>query len=33
MKDTFKLEGDVAAKVAVVAIEVQCPEFKSEMGL
>ncbi|GGB91134.1 hypothetical protein GCM10011314_33720 [Knoellia flava] len=33
MKDTFKLEGDVAAKVAVTAIEVQCPEFKSKMGL
>lgn len=33
MKDTFQLEGDVAAKVAVIAIEVQCPEFKSKMGL
>ena len=33
MKDTFKLEGDVAAKVAVMAIEVNCPEFKSSMGL
>ena len=33
MKDTFKLEGDVAAKVAVTAIEVQCPEYKSKMGL
>lgn len=33
MKDTFKLDGDVAAKVAVIAIEVQCPEFKSLMGL
>ena len=33
MKDTFRLEGDVAAKVAVTAIEVQCPELKSQMGL
>ncbi|WP_147063487.1 hypothetical protein [Knoellia locipacati] len=33
MKDTFGLEGDVAAKVAVITIEVQCPEFKSKMGL
>jgi hypothetical protein len=33
MKDTFQLEGDVAAKVAVTAIEVQCPELKSKMGL
>ena len=33
MKDTFQLEGDVAAKVAVIAIEFQCPEFKSLMGL
>ena len=33
MMDAFQLEGDVAAKVAVVAIEVHCPEFKSQMGL
>jgi hypothetical protein len=33
MKDAFQLEGDVAAKVAVIAIEVHCPEFKSQMGL
>lgn len=33
MKDTFDLEGDTAAKVAVIAIEFQCPEFKSKMGL
>ena len=33
MKDTFQLDGDVAAKVAVTAIEVQCPELKSKMGL
>ena len=33
VKDTFDLEGDVAAKVAVIAIEVHCPEFKSQMGL
>lgn len=32
MKDAFQLEGDVAAKVAVVAIEVHCPEFKAQMG-
>lgn len=33
MKDTFQLEGDVAGKVAAIAIEFQCPEFKSKVGL
>lgn len=33
MKGTFQLEGDTAGKVAVTAIEFQCPEFKSKMGL
>lgn len=32
MKDTFQLEGDTAGKVAVTAIEFQCPEFTSQMG-
>ncbi len=32
MKDTFQLGGDVAAKVAITAIEVQCPQFKSLVG-
>ncbi|MDN5769245.1 MAG: hypothetical protein L0H96_26270 [Humibacillus sp.] len=32
MKETFKLDGDVAAKVAIAAIEIQCPQFKSLIG-
>lgn len=32
MKDDFKLEGDVAAKVATIAIQAVCPEFSSMMG-
>lgn len=32
MKGTFQLEGDVAAKVAITAIKVQCPQLKSLAG-
>lgn len=32
MKDAFHLRGDVAAKVAVVAILSECPKFKSLVG-
>lgn len=32
LEDTFGLTGDVAAAVAVAAIEFQCPEFSSLVG-
>ena len=32
MEDAFQLRGDVAARVAIAAIEFQCPEFKSRVG-
>ncbi|WP_156971507.1 hypothetical protein [Knoellia sinensis] len=31
LKEEFNLEGDTAAKVAVMAIEFQCPEFKAQV--
>ena len=32
MKDTFELQGDVAAKVAIAAITAECPKYKSLVG-
>lgn len=32
MRDNFRLRGDVAAKVAIAAIEFHCPQFKSLIG-
>ena len=32
MAGTFQLKGDVAAKVAVAAIEFSCPQYKSMIG-
>ncbi|WP_156971462.1 hypothetical protein [Knoellia sinensis] len=32
LKDTFQLQSDAAAKVAIAAIEFQCPEFRSMVG-
>ena len=32
MQDNFHLKGDIAARVAIAAIDFQCPEFKSLVG-